>query len=314
MTIEEAKNINLEDYLHSLGYNPVKRQGMNLWYKSPFREESDASFKVNTEINKWYDFGLGKGGNILTLASVLYCSESVPYLLHQIEEQAPHICPVSFSFQKQSPTEPSFQRMEVKPLESPVLLSYLRERGINTELAKRECCEVHFENNGKHYYAVGFPNVRGGYEIRNKYFKGCIAPKDISHIRHTNRQNEVCYVFEGFMDYLSFLTLRLDSCPQYPEFDKQDYMVLNSVSNVSKALYPLGNYQRIHCFFDNDRAGIEAILQIRKEYGSTINIRDASHLYSGCKDLNEYLCKRNPLREKKIIQTSVPKKSKGRSL
>ena len=110
MTIEEAKNIKLEDYLHSLGYNPVKRQGMNLWYKSPFREETDASFKVNTEINKWYDFGLGKGGNILTLASVLYCSESVPYILHQIEEQAPHICPVSFSFQKQSPTEPSFQR------------------------------------------------------------------------------------------------------------------------------------------------------------------------------------------------------------
>lgn len=116
------------------------------------------------------------------------------------------------------------------------------------------------------------------------------------------------------MDYLSFLTLRLDSCPQYPEFDKQDYMVLNSVSNVSKALYPLGNYQRIHCFFDNDRAGMEAILQIRKEYGSTINIRDTSHLYSGCKDLNEYLCKQNSLREKKIIQTSVPKKSKGRSL
>ena len=277
MTIEEAKNIKLEDYLHSLGYNPVKRQGMNLWYKSPFREETDASFKVNTEINKWYDFGLGKGGNILTLASVLYCSESVPYLLRQIEEQAPHICPVSFSFQKQSPTEPSFQHMEVKPLESPILLSYLRERGINTELAKRECCEVHFENNGRHYYAVGFPNVRGGYEIRNKY-------------------------------------LRLDSCPQYPGLDKQDYMVLNSVSNVSKALYPLGNYQRIHCFFDNDRAGMEAILQIRKEYGSTINIRDASHLYSGCKDLNEYLCKRNPLREKKFIQTSVPKKLKGRSL
>lgn len=136
MTIEEAKNIKLEDYLHSLGYNPVKRQGMNLWYKSPFREEADASFKVNTEINKWYDFGLGKGGNILTLASVLYCSESLPYILHQIEEQAPHICPVSFSFQKQSPTEPSFQRMEVKPLESPVLLSYLREGGLIRNLRK----------------------------------------------------------------------------------------------------------------------------------------------------------------------------------
>lgn len=56
MKIEEAKNIRIADYLHSLGYNPVKQQGSNLWYKSPFREEHDASFKVNMERNLWYDF------------------------------------------------------------------------------------------------------------------------------------------------------------------------------------------------------------------------------------------------------------------
>ena len=43
MTIEEAKSIRIADYLHSLGYSPVKQQGINLWYKSPFREESEAS-------------------------------------------------------------------------------------------------------------------------------------------------------------------------------------------------------------------------------------------------------------------------------
>lgn len=80
MTIEEAKNIKLTDYLHSLGYAPVKQQGANLWYKSPFREETEASFKVNTEINKWYDFGLGQGGNIIALASELYCSVHVPLI------------------------------------------------------------------------------------------------------------------------------------------------------------------------------------------------------------------------------------------
>lgn len=56
MTIEEAKNIKLADYLHSLGYNPVKQQGNSLWYKSPFREEKDPSFKVNPDRNLWYDF------------------------------------------------------------------------------------------------------------------------------------------------------------------------------------------------------------------------------------------------------------------
>ena len=49
------------DYLQSLGYTPVKQQGRNLWYKSPLREETEASFKVNTELEKCYDFGIGKG-------------------------------------------------------------------------------------------------------------------------------------------------------------------------------------------------------------------------------------------------------------
>lgn len=292
MNIQEIKQIKIADYLYSLGYLPVKRQGVNLWYKSPFREETEASFKVNTEREQWFDFGLGKGGNIIALAAHLYATESVPYLLKRIEEQTPHIRPVSFSFRKQSFSEPSFQQLEIVPLVSPALLAYLQKRGINTKLAKRECKEAHFTHNGKRYFAIAFPNVSGGYEIRNRYFKGCIAPKDISHIRQSGEPRNTCYLFEGFMDYLSFLTLRLESCPQNPNFDKQDYMVLNSVTNVSKALYPLGNYEHIHCFLDNDRAGMEAVRQIVNEYGSTRYIRDASHIYSGSKDLNEYLQKR----------------------
>lgn len=68
--------------------------------------------------------------------------------------------------------------------------------------------EVRFSLNGKWNFAIGFPNASGGYEVRNKYFKGCIAPKGITHIRQTGEPKTTCYVFEGFMDYLSFLTLR----------------------------------------------------------------------------------------------------------
>ena len=60
--------------------------------------------------------------------------------------------------------------------------------------------EVRFSLNGKWNFAIGFPNASGGYEVRNKYFKGCIAPKDITHIRQTGEPKETCYVFEGFMD------------------------------------------------------------------------------------------------------------------
>ena len=138
MTTEEAKKIRIADYLHSLGYSPVKQQGVNLWYKSPFREENEPSFKVNTEREQWFDFGLGKGGNIIALAAHLYATESVPYILKRIEEQTPHVRPVSFSFHRQSATEPSFQQLDIVQLSSPALLSYLQERGINTALAKRD--------------------------------------------------------------------------------------------------------------------------------------------------------------------------------
>ena len=318
MNTNEAKQIRIEEYLHSLGYNPVRRQGDSLWYKSPFRDEQEPSFKVNMERNLWYDFGAGRGGNIIALAQELYASDSLPYLLERIAEQAPNVRPVSFSFGGQPLSKPSFRQLEVVPLSSPALLSYLRQRGINTELAKRECREVRYLTDGKPYFAVGFPNRSGGYEIRNKFFKGCIAPKDITHIRQTE-PGETCCLFEGFMDYLSFLTLRQERHPDRPAFDGQDCIVLNSVSNLSKALRPLGDYERIHCFLDNDRAGLEALREIQREYG--LRVRDASHVYSGYKDLNDYLNGKklsqqaNPVRQAKQVQwVQQPGKKKGKGI
>lgn len=287
MNIQEAKTIRLADYLQSLGYSPVKQQGNNFWYKSPFRQETEASFKVSVEHNLWFDYGLGRGGNIIALAQELYCSDCVPYLLGKIVEQMPHVRPVSFSLHWQA-SEPSFQHLEVKELSHPALLRYLQERGIDTALAKPECKELHFTHNGKPYFAIGFPNVAGGYEVRNRFFKGCIAPKDISHIRQAGEPRGKCLVFEGMTDYLSFLTLRMKNYPAMPSLDGQDYVILNSVSNVSKAIDVLHGYEHIHCLLDNDEAGRKAYWELEKEFAG--RIRDFSNNYNGHKDLNDYLC------------------------
>lgn len=249
---------------------------------------------------------VGRGGNIIALARELYASDSLPYLLERIAEQAPGVRPVSFSFGGQPLSKPSFQQLEAVSLSSPALLSYLRQRGINTELARRECCEVRYQTDGKLYFAVGFPNRSGGYEIRNKFFKGCIAPKDITHIRQ-EQPKETCYLFEGFMDYLSFLTLRLERCPERPELDGQDYIVLNSTASLSKAIRPLGDYEHIHCFLDNDKAGMEAVQELREEYG--MRIRDASHIYGGYNDLNDYLCGKRSEQAERWQEKPEPEKS-----
>jgi len=306
MNIQEAKAIRLADYLQSLGYSPVKQQRNSLWYKSPFREESEPSFKVNTGLNQWFDFGLGKGGNILALAWELYQDDYVPSLLGKIAGQTPHIRPASFSF-RQQPSEPSFQQLEVRELTHPALLRYLQERGIDTDIAKSECKELHFIHNGKPYFAIGFENVAEGYEIRNPFFKGCISPKDISHIRHHGERRDSCYLFEGFMDYLSFLTIRKRKNPQSPDLKGQDYMVLNSVSNLGKAIDRLSDYERILCFFDNDQAGNKACLELQQTF--SYRVRDVSFHYSGYKDLNDFLCGKKVV-ENKASEISVRPKPK----
>ena len=303
MNIQEIKTIKLQDFLTSLGYTPTKQQGNRLWYLSPFRQESHASFKVNTDRNQWYDFGIGKGGNIIDLAEQLYKSSDVSYLIHQIGHNVPSMVSASPGVVKPKQSSATFENLQVLPLSHPALIRYLQDRCIDIEVAKSVCKEVHYEVNNKCYFAIGFPNCGGGYELRNPFFKGCIAPKDISHF-YANEPKKICFLFEGFIDFLSFMTLRRIQSPRYNGLSNQDYLILNSVTNIHKALKCLSVYNNIQCFLDNDEAGRNAYLQLSKELGDS-SVK-ASALYNGYKDLNDYLCAESKHSEKAEI-----KKTKG---
>ena len=300
MNIKKIKQIKLQDFLASMGCKPVKQYGVNLMYLSPLRTEKHASFKVNTEINQWYDFGIGRGGNIIALAELLYNSSDVSYLIHQIERNAPSSVSDSLPTIKPITPQNSFEHLQVLPITHPALIKYLEERCIDIETARTVCKELHFDTRGKHYFGIGCPNIAGGYEIRNPFFKGCIAPKDISHF-YAEEPKKVCFVFEGFMDFLSFMTLRRK---ENDRLKWQDYLVLNSVTNIHKAAKRLSRYDSVQCFLDNDEAGRNAYLQLSKELGKPVT--DASTLYNGFKDLNEYLCA-----ESKHSEKAENKKSKG---
>ena len=292
MNIDQIKQIKLQDFLATMGCKPVKQYGVNLMYLSPLRTEKHASFKVNTEINQWYDFGIGRGGNIIALAELLYNSSDVSYLIHQIERNAPSSVSVSLPTVKPITPQNSFEHLQVLPLIHPALIKYLEERCIDIETARTVCKELHFDTRGKHYFGIGFPNIAGGYEIRNPFFKGCIAPKDISHF-YAEEPKKVCFVFEGFMDFLSFIILRRKENPQSAGLKQQDYIVLNSVANVRKAIERLSRYDNVQCFLDNDEAGQKAYQELAA--GLTIPVSDSSSQYADSKDLNEFLCRQNTL-------------------
>ena len=306
MNIQEIKTIKLQDFLASLGYTPTKQQGNRLWYLSPFRQESHASFKVNTDRNLWYDFGIGKGGNIIDLAELLYKSSDVSYLIRKIEDNVPN-CTSTFSTSfadiKEEQQTNYFENLQILPLSHPALMRYLWDRCIDLEVAASVCKELHYDSNGKHYFGIGFPNIAGGYELRNPFFKGCIAPKDISYF-YADEPKKACFLFEGFVDFLSFMTLKRKENPQNTGLRQQDYLILNSVTNIHKAIERLSRYDSVQCFLDNDDAGGNAYLQLSKELGKSVT--DASTLYNGYKDLNEYLCA-----EAKHSEKAEVKKAKG---
>lgn len=286
MTIEEAKKIGIADYLHSLGIEPNKQQGNSLWYLSPLRTESEPSFKVNQSRNEWYDFGLGTGGDILKLAMELHATDSISYALAAIADKIPHPSPNSFSFRPQEVFE-RFEDITVKPLANVALLQFLAERQIPAAMAQPLCQEVYYKLSGKPYFAIGFGNESGGYELRNKYFKGCLSPKSITI---TGNGKPSCCVFEGFMDYLSYLTLKLRYNIPQSQLKERDYIVLNSIVNVPKVLDRLEQYEQVFCFLDNDLSGINALDEIQKRCGYRMS--DQSVHYREYKDLNDYLCGR----------------------
>ncbi|WP_281698127.1 toprim domain-containing protein [Hallella colorans] len=303
MNIKKIKQIKLQDFLASMGCKPVKQYGVNLMYLSPLRTEKHASFKVNTEINQWYDFGIGRGGNIIDLAELLYNSSDVSYLIRQIERNASSSVSVSLPTAKPITPQNSFEHLQVLPLIHPALIKYLEERCIDVETAKTVCKELHFDTRGKHYFGIGFPNIAGGYELRNPFFKGCVAPKDISHF-YADNPKKVCFLFEGFMDFLSLITLKRKENPQNTGLRQQDYLILNSVTNIHKAIERLSRYDSVQCFLDNDDAGRNAYLQLSKRLRDSVT--DSSTIYNGFKDLNEYLCAEFKRSEKAEI-----KKTKG---
>ena len=85
--IKEIKSIPLATFLSQLGHEPTMRKGTRLWYLSPLRQEHTPSFKVEKTLNCWYDFGIGKGGNIIDLATELYQSTDLRYLMSCIADR-----------------------------------------------------------------------------------------------------------------------------------------------------------------------------------------------------------------------------------
>lgn len=286
--LQYIKAIPIADYLHACGIKPAKRYNGYALYHAPYREDPNASLKVDFRQNLWHDYGTSQGGSIIDLVMKMRGCSAYEAIAHLAEGKATTLAPSSFHReahigQRRDEQRPNNTRCilsinEALPLH---LQSYLREvRKIDLAVASPYLHHVRYEVGGREYSAIGFPNRAGGYELRDdKTFKGTIAPKDISVIAGQANNAPLC-IFEGVMDFLSLLTMKGKEAIS-------PSIVLNSVSNIHRAVAYLHEkgIDSVRAFFDNDPAGRQALQAIQS---TGIKVEDMSRHYSRYKDLNEY--------------------------
>ena len=297
--LSRIKRYPIVEYLERKGIKPVRKTPTYAMYRSPLREETHPSFKVDTEKNLWIDYGEGRGGSIIDL-----CMRMEGCTLSEAIRLLGQNAPVNgtYSFLNDFVPNNSQPVMAVNGARrlieiSDTLPSHFQEyltkvRCINLEKAMPFLKCISYEVRGRRYQAIGFANLSGGYELRDdKTFKGTIAPKDITPI-FTDRAEPVC-IFEGFMDFLSFLSMK--------EEITNHCLVMNSVSNVARTIRYLNDRHLTHIrsFLDNDEAGRRAVQDFIK---AGFHVEDMNIHYKDFKDLNEYHVSRVREQQKRKAQ------------
>lgn len=296
MTIQQAKNIPLSILLEKMGFQATrsKHNGNDVWYKSPFRpNERDASFHVNVRENVWYDFGSNSGGDLLKFVQEFNncdVNDALTFLDVMFPENVK-------SDKLHDATKKRFERPEAltlkraQPISNPHLINYLKEdRKIDLKTAQKHLIEVIYTQaqTGKDYYALGMANRSGGFEIRNKYFKGSIFEKDITILpakpvseTEVNPENKVS-IFEGFFDFLSAVKYYGNTLTE------GEVIIMHSVAfqNSVIAYLTARSFSRIYTYFDNDRAGEELTYAIGKHFPKSFE--PCSALFFPHKDFNAF--------------------------
>lgn len=297
--LSRIKRYPIVEYLERKGIKPARRTPSYALYRSPLREETHPSFKVDTQKNLWIDYAEGRGGSIIDLCMRMEgctLSEAIRRLGQNASDNGTYSSLNDFVPNNSQPVmavNGARKLIEISDTLPPHFQEYLTKvRCINLGNGMPFLKCISYEVRGRRYQAIGFANLTGGYELRDdKTFKGTIAPKDITPI-FTDRAEPVC-IFEGFMDFLSFLSMKeeiINHC-----------LVMNSVSNVARTIRYLNDRHLTHirAFLDNDEAGQRAVQDFIK---AGFHVEDMNIHYQDFKDLNEYHVSRVREQQKRKAQ------------
>lgn len=292
LNVNEIKEkVSLLGLLKNLGFTPQKISGGEHFFLSMLREEYTASLCINDKLGVWFDYaGPGvsgiKSGSIIDFGLAYWYPSTFPEVLRKIVEYAqldlskPQNSVVLEKRKHPLEKNREYQVMSVsEAIDNEAIDAYLKARGI-ADVAEGYLYELHYavrgnRKPGKNYFASAWPNENGGWEVRNKYFKGCIGHKGMTFLQGSVDRLSV---FTGYFDFLSWKL-------EHPR-DPASILVLNSLSFLQAAKARSKHFRWVELYFDQDNAGISATRGFTREVS---NSADCSFNYEGFKNYNEKL-------------------------
>jgi len=327
------ENLDIKDYLN------INENITN----SPLREDDlEPSFFI-TKYNTYIDYGTGERGDIFDLikhmenttdfkSTVLKAKQIFKDLYGYYSDENLNVNNIKREIKKEIKKEVNFNSSEKKKkknIESNLKIIekldyfddinlenyFVKERGIDKAILNNfvEQLTIYNKKTNKTFTVAGFSNNAGGYELRNKLFKGSLGKKHISTRNYDSKKNGII-LLEGFTDYLSLLTIlnndkyiNTNTIFKYmlEKIDNISFIILNSIVNLPK-IAPFIKEKKVFTLLDNDDAGINTTNKLKTEYNNiTDDIIDLTPeiLKDSNKDINDYLLqikKEAEQREKEI--------------
>ena len=280
-------------------------------YFSPFHDETSPSMHVKVNADGtwvWADFSMSAsngnplGGGCLDLVKELasrdarYSERKPVDILREIAGATPSEVYSSRSIRSRvsSETGAVVDSVNVGVVRRSLLSYGVFKRCIPESLLNRYCSEVSYHpvaKPGRSFYAIGFRNDADGWVIRSAGKRGklnvghaCVTTldKNGAHVKGGSPSSSSLYLFEGFMDFLSFLAWCGYTVPGV------DAVILHSTSLVGMAKDWVQQHGEVRCFFDNDKAGTVAT-EIVRGWCEEKDIRfmDGRTAYKEHNDINE---------------------------
>lgn len=276
--------VSITGLLAKLGHQPAHNSRRGLMYRDVLHEDTKKpSLCVNDNLGVWYDHKTGKGGNVIDFGLAFWPGLDIRDVcgkLYEVMQQGPPAADSKQSRRKRRKTliQPYYRVDRICELgTTPSIRQFLERRGIWEE-AQGILQEVHYHSvhaklHPQQFFAAGHKTDAGSWQVRNKYFKGCLGNKGLTLL--TGDPRRLC-VFKDIFDYLSWKH-------DHPGLDDSALMI-NSYGQLPAAIKAAMRYPHLTVYFDHSPEGHQSLRQFISELPYATNGTSAFH---GHHDYNE---------------------------